>query len=697
MKKLKGFLLGVACMCATAPLIGCNEAKEVSGFTLDESQVETVLDYGEQLDLSKLILSVNYEDGSVKQIDRGDAELYIDMGGFNKNLAGNYTISYTYKGYKDSFVVTVNPAKTVNFRIDRTLIPREVEYGQSVNWDLLKAYLVREDGSERLLDKSEYSVDSDSFNSLIKGVHIIQILYGEYEEYVSVNVVADIVDIELDRSNLPEVIDWGGKYDMRDLSVYVKYEDNQKTMVGPLDKVNYVSYDFGTFTNKTEGEHTITVIYDNGEVRFTKTFGVEVRAPKATGFRVDRSLVDEMVRYNTEVDFSLVKVYETYEDGSEVLLNSSDYTINSSSFDKKHSGAYEIKVDCKEYDEKIFYVTVYAEVVGLVADIKDVTTTFDWGVDYSLEGIVLELRLEDGTSQTISYVDPLISVDDGGYDKTVQNSYKITLTYNNNSSISTSYYVSVSAPAETGFVVDVTGMRKRFEINEPLNLSGLAVKATYEDGSTKTLSDIEYVVNDDEFNSSVEGEYTIYVRYSSYTQQGFVVKVQKMLESLSVAEGLTVAYGGEVDLSLVTIVANCINPEKTLYHPANSEWFIVDVSHVDTLVPGDVEVTVKYIYDQTITATFTITVLEPLPESISVDLTSISTTVEVGSEIDFSLVTAKLVYEDSSEDALEASEFTIDYSQYNKDVAGEYIIKVVYNADETIFTTFTVTVEETEV
>lgn len=695
MRKIKGVILGGLLLGLTfTTLTACKEESKVVDFTLNAENVETLLDYNEELDLSSLLLKAEYSDGSIKNIPIDDAELFVDMGGFNKAIPGKYTIRYTYSSIEKSFVVTVGKPEVVGFKIDRGSIPEEVEYGTEIDWTKLDAYAINEDGSMRKLEQSEYTLKSDSYNAYSRGYYTIQVIYQEiYEEFFSVTVNADVIKIFADTTRMETSIEWGGSLDFRRLDVYTVCQgDSISSIMGASEKSEHLTFDYGGYNNKVAGEYTITVKYDNSD-SILDSFVVTVAAPKPTGFVIDRSSIPQEVKYNTDVNFNNVKVYETYQDGSQVLLTSG-YTIDSSSYNKLKGGNYGIVVSCKDYTSSRFYIRVYCEVVRLFADVENMTDTFDWGQDYSLIGLKLEVEYEDNTRSEISYQNPLISIDDGGYDREVSGLYTFTAKYNNNDEITTTFSIVVSPAREIGFEFDITDVPQVIEIGEELDLTNLKVYALKEDGSSTPVDINECEVNTSEYNKAVVGEYTIYVRYGNYTAQNFKVEVKKLVTELVVENSLEVAWGdNEIDLSSLSV--KIIRSESGFdVVSGDSERLIVDLSQVDTTVSGDNTVTVKYKNDETIVTTFTLKVLAAKIVALEVDTTSIGESVEVGSEIDWSLIVVKAVYQDESKIDLQASEYKLDLTELDLTTAGTYEVTVTYLADENISQTFNIVVSE---
>lgn len=697
MKKVKGIILSIALLGATASLLtGCGDSEKVIDFSLDTTNVDTQLEYNETLDLTNIVLKAKYEDGREIIIENDDSELYVDMGGFNKTISGKYTISYIYKGLKECFDVTVDKAEIVNFRIDRSEIPTHIEYGNEVDWSKLKAYAIRENGSETLLDPSEYVIKNSHFNKMSRGVYTFQVLYDEYyEDYFSVTVVADITDLKVDTTSFNSTIEWGKTLDLRNVYIYLEYEDGSEGYLEPAEVLRDVTYDYGDFDNRVAGEYTITAQYKD-RADLTKTFTVTVAEPKSIGFEIDRSDVPEVVEYDTSVDFTKVKVYELFEDGSKVLLTSG-YEIDSSNFNKRVSGVYEIKVLYNSYPYINLNVRVTAEVARLFNDIEELVTEYDWGQDYDLDGLVVIAELQDGKRFEISYADPLITIDNGGYDKNKAGVYVFTLTYNNDTNIQTKFSVNVKSPKEVNFETDRSQIPQVIEYGSDWDSTKLRVYSLKEDGSKSLIQPADYIVTSSGFDKNVEGVYTIYVKYKLYTQQSFNIEVKKLVTELQALNELNVAWGEEVDLSdLFVKVIRTESDYDTLL--GTSDRLVIDLEELITNVAGKHNVTISYKNDPSITTTFVLNVAEPLADGIEVDASSVnSQPVLVGSNVDFTSLVVKLTYQDGSFEPLDVSEYELDLTSFTTEAAGTYTITVKYLANEDFTASFDIVVAEEQV
>lgn len=91
--------------------------RDANTLRLDISNVKTEYAYGEDLDLSGLIVYAEYQNGESKQLENDPIckGYSICYGEFDKYTPGTYTITVTYGSLTQSFEITVLPSKGVDF------------------------------------------------------------------------------------------------------------------------------------------------------------------------------------------------------------------------------------------------------------------------------------------------------------------------------------------------------------------------------------------------------------------------------------------------------------------------------------------------------------------------------------------------------------------------------------------------------
>lgn len=183
-------------------------------------------------------------------------------------------------------------------------------------------------------------------------------------------------------------------------------------------------------------------------------------------------------------------------------------------------GNYEIKVTCDS-------LTVLTSIAVTSVPLK---TTYIIGDTLDTTGLKIKAEYSDGTSKTITTG---FTVNCAAFTK--KGTYAVTVSYTEDGVTKTcTFNVSVKDAVKTLDSISVTSMpdKTTYEIDEALDTTGLAVKAYYSDGTSKTVTN--YTLGT--FDSSTAGTKTILV---SYTENGvtetatFTVEVEEAEEPAS--------------------------------------------------------------------------------------------------------------------------------------------------------------------
>ncbi len=689
MKKISGLLLSIFMMSAfTFMLAGCTDTTIVD-ITLDTTQVVDELDFSEDLNMSSLLITAKQKDGTEVVVSLDDAELNLDMGGFNKEVPGTYIITYSYRGCSGSFEVTVAEPDVTGFSIDRSLIPETVAYGTDLDLSDLKVYANREDGSRVLLNQADYLItQSPEYNKNLRGTYQFKVEYGDFEDcFFSVSVTAQVVSIVVDSSGVDCDIAWGEALRYDNLVITTNYQDD--VLPGSVSIADpMITVDDSAVNTRKAGLYTVVVIFNSSET-IRDTFNVTVAEPLETGFRVDRSAIPESVAYNTTVDFSLVKVLAVFEDGAESELPASAYSINTTAYNKILGGTYNIEVSYKSYASTAFSIIVETEINSLELDTTNVKKDLSWNEEYDFTNLVIRKVYQDGEEVQTTLDDALITLNDGGFDATVAGTYTITVKYDNSELISASFDVTVAEPLEIGFRVDRSEIPESVTYNTEIDFTKVKVIAIFEDESEVDLT-TDYLVDSDAYNKAHGGTYVVKVNYNAYEEQSFNVTVT--VEVVSIELDTTnvdkdLAWGEEI--SLTNLVITAIYQDSSESTNINIELISVDLGGFDATVAGTYTITVIYNNSEVIRASFDVAVAEPLETGFRVDRSEIPETVTYNTDIDFTKVKVYSTKEDNSEELLTTG-YTVDYSAYNKALGGTYTIKVDYK--EYVQQTFTIVV-----
>ena len=251
---------------------------------------------------------------------------------------------------------------------------QELEYGTIINWNNLKLKATYSNGKVITYNykeiKSELNIDYGEFKSTKSGDYVIELNYKNKSCSVEVEVKeAKVSGIGINRNALPEVINIekiteNFKADfLNKIEVSAYKTDGTRQVLAKTD-YSIVNYDISSniFANTLSleclgdvGEHWFAVKY--GELT-PQTFKVRVKLGDENGFVLNLEEIEQDISIGDEIDFSKIKVFATFTDGRQVLLDSSEYTIDYSTFNNLEEGRYTIKVSYKHYLDKTFIIDV---------------------------------------------------------------------------------------------------------------------------------------------------------------------------------------------------------------------------------------------------------------------------------------------------------------------------------------------------
>ena len=148
--------------------------------TLDEIRLTgpTKTEYvqGEELDLSGLVVTAVYSDGSEVELQTGD----YTVSGYDPNAIGEQTITVTYEGKTATFTVTVTEGEEPEPVLEKIEItgPTKTEYVQGEELDLsgLVVTAVYSDGSKAEVKAGDYTVSG--YDPDTAGEQTVTVTYG---------------------------------------------------------------------------------------------------------------------------------------------------------------------------------------------------------------------------------------------------------------------------------------------------------------------------------------------------------------------------------------------------------------------------------------------------------------------------------------------------------------------------------------
>ena len=685
----------------------CGE--RVESITLDTSKVVKVLDYNQDLDLSKLIVTANYakESKTLKS-----SEYTVDKGGFDKTVAGSYTITISYANKSANFDVVVNPniQDAVGVKLKTEIATKEFEFGASYSSFGLGVYAVFEGGEKYKLSDNQYTIDSSAYNANVAGTYTIvvtlkDVLYNNEPITASYNVTVKpapvtLTSLRLDTTNVKTEFEWGEQFTCSGLKVYRVYSDGSEKLENTVE-VNAMS-----FKSNVAGTYNIIVSVKNGATNFFSDYSVVVKArPSAVVTDIELDVTTNNVKttfeYGESFTSSGLVVSKVMSYGDPEIALPSEYTVDNSAFNSRVAGTYTIVVTLSDVlynNEPVgasYDVTVNASVQnGIALDTTNVKTTYYLGEELTLENLTVS-KTYANTTFTEFITSEEYNVNNGGFDNTVAGTYTITITQKD-STFSKTFDVTVLN--ETKILrLEVSNAKNEFEWGEEFDASGIVVKKVLSLGEPVTLGSGEYTINSSAYDKNTAGSYVIIVSLNgTFITTNYNVTVGE--RPAPVVVGITLntdnaktvfAWGEEFDATGLVVLKQMDYGNPVV---AEESEYAINSGAFDKNTAGDYEITIT-LNNTKFREVYTVTVSAPVPvvENWSLNIATVKQNFVWGEEFDASGLVVVKEMNIGTVNA-ESSEYTIDSSEYVATTAGEYTIYVTCSDDTKL--SYKVTVEE---
>lgn len=245
----------------------------LTGISVDTTDTKTEYLFGEELDLSRLIVTREFSSSGESVIPKG--EYRIDRGGYNRSRAGVYTItiSYTAKfgGTKtDSF--TVRLTDTISgFEITKLPSKRTYTYGEPLDLSDMEAKAFLLTGEETAIVQKDLEIRG--FSSQTVGKQTVEILYhgfsgGSFE----VSVEDKLFSIEIDTSEVITEFNVNETPDFSGLKVTWIGVSGERRLLAPGEYTVSPS----SFKGYQNGSYSVTVSYTDAAAGIKRTASFRV-------------------------------------------------------------------------------------------------------------------------------------------------------------------------------------------------------------------------------------------------------------------------------------------------------------------------------------------------------------------------------------------------------------------------------------
>lgn len=655
---------------------------------------KTSYTYGDDLDLSGMVVKAYYSDNTSKTITD------YTVSGYDPTKVGKQTVTVHYLDMTDTFEVTVAEGELSSIEIASN--PSKTTYftGEQLDTSGLSVKLNYANGSSKTITDG---FDVSGFDNQTVGTNTLTVSYGGKTTTFTVTIVS---------SELTSYVnDDFESYDDSQITIKSQTLTEQNQDLGPFKLT------LGTNKQKLDSYPHFAILTDNGNKsleiatggsanpeRGPKiTLGDSVTLPEFANIPANKYLVfdfdalyqndtsnvqlcgvtdsylstafnkltyDQYLSVNKNANIPVGEwvnihlavnnkkdLFLTISDKSGNVLNSRKVTTSGDKFEKFvfYGGVGKIQLDnLKIYEDKISSMTLT----------PPTKTSYALGEELNLDGMVAKLNYSDKSVGTTAYT---VS----GYDKTKVGMQTVTVSYGD---YSANFDVTVNGISS----IKVTPPTKTTYLEgQDLNTDGMVVTAVTTDNQRITVPD-GYSVRG--FNKTKLGKQTITVTYQGLSTEFEVNVISVKSIELTKPTKLEYKYGESLDTSGMSV--------KAIYDDNQSEVIKsgYSVTGYDKTKSGTQTITVTY---RNQTATFDVTVAEPQITKIEITTPPTTTEYYVGQDLKTDGMVVTVTFEDESTQTTTA--YTL--SGYDKKTVGTQTVTVRYKG---FSNTFDVTVKEAE-
>lgn len=264
-------------------LVACTDIPNIDPIEelyIDEVGINSVY-LGQDFSYDSVSVFVRTRSGKTKEIPISE----VEVSGFNKNAAGEQTITVSYAGIVTSFKITVQESAIVDVAIKKLVDEITVVQGTDlVLKEKIELEVTYESGIIIVEKTIENNMISGYSHALPPGAHTINIMYSGYTKPLKITVLPKtVIGVKIDaesKKRIKQQYFVGEEFDPTGLALYLKYDNDTEGVVPisniPESEIEYI-YDF---TRATHGS-PVRVAYAGYKTLPTE-LGVIVSYPKVS-------------------------------------------------------------------------------------------------------------------------------------------------------------------------------------------------------------------------------------------------------------------------------------------------------------------------------------------------------------------------------------------------------------------------------
>lgn len=615
-----------------------------------------VYEYGTEFDANMLRAFFKNGDNKLDLALDPSTGATVDLGGFDKNTPGTYTVTVTYKTYSATVKVTVKTRPAVETLRMKSNSPHTTTFGYSEAFECagLAAEAVMTDGSVIDVDMTTVDIDSSTFDGFTPGDYTITVSLRAdsakkftYTVHVSDQIATLPKEITVSAaSTVKRQYGVGEDFDATGLKIQGRF--GSSTEFVEVDPALY-TYNSTGFNSAVVGSYVIVVyLLDCPNVKTNIPVEVMENPLYVTGIAILNPPTKLNYKKGEQFVADGLVVNIVYEGGSTAPLSANEYSVACANFDSNVAGIYTYTVTLLSDTSKTttFDVTVLSYEVAFTADTAaredltdlnncvttnviaggDFTFSFKIAAAYSqntpavtVNGEPVQLSETDGVySYTISAIDGAKAVAIAGMTK---NSYAATIPTDDGYVIEGYSFDTVTHGEDFSFRVTLNTGYTDSVITVTaggVTLTAVAGVYTYPDVTAAfsvtvsgvELNDVNYTLTEGTGYSFTDAEDGALesgtVKYGTELSFKVVTTGEQTYADVYSAETLLEAVNGVYTVTVTTPVTVTVEVKKAvsyvevLSNPTKTRYFLGDAIDLDGL-------TYKVTYFDTATEDFEVT------------------------------------------------------------------------------------------
>ncbi len=490
---------------------------------------------GEILNTSGLTLTVKYSDGSSKTVSSG-----YSCSPTSFSSSGSKTITVTYEGKTATFNVNVKTVEISLLAIKSKPSKTSYYVGDTLNTSGLSLTAAYNNGTTKTIS-SGFSCSPTTLSS--SGTKTITVTYGGQSTSFTV-IVEDVTVSSVSIKSKPSKTSYyvGDTLNTSGLTLTAKYNNGTTKTISS-------GFSCSPTTLSSSGTKTITVTYGGQSTSFT----VSVSDVTVSSIAIKSKPTKTTYYVGDSLNTSGLTLTVNYNNGTTKTV-SSGFTCSPTTLSS--SGTKTITVT---YGGKTATFTVSVEnrpmetvnVSSIAIKSKPTKTSYYVSDTLNTSGLTLTVKYDNGTTETISsgFTCSPTSFSSAG-------TKTITVTYGGKS---TSFTVNVVEAPISSIAIKSKPTKTSYSVGDTLNTSGLTLTATYNNGTTKTISS-GFTCSPTSFTSA--GSKTITVTYEGKTTSFTVNVAEVTVSSIAVKSKptkTTYYVGDSLNTSGLTLTVNYTN------------------------------------------------------------------------------------------------------------------------------------------